>query len=712
MNSVKAILTRLTVCLVFLQLLQQPLFAQDLIGYNYNNYIGVNGIVSNPASIAASRYKVHVNLLTVNAYGGSNAYSFNSKKFFSFKFNNWVEGQDFSKITNNEIKNGWANTDILGPSFLINLKTKGAIGFTTRFRTIVNANNFSSGAFNLVSGADSSIFGMNFHEKNVRVNANAFADVGITYAKILKSKGKTFVKGGFTMKYIKGISSAALTADSVNVNIQDLSSIQRLNGSGSLFYSQNIDRLTQSGSNTDLLTELKNGYGTFGLDLGLVYEHRSGKFDPKYGTLRSLYRTIPYDFRWSISVTDLAFAPVKFKSGTQSANYGLSADNVDIDTFNVRGENMDAYIQRLQAGYLLSKTEANEEFEMALPTTVRTNFDWHISTYFFLNADAMISIRGAKSLKSGNHYISTFSITPRFEKQWYTVYSPLSYNIQKQLNWGAGFRIGPLFAGSGSVLSNLVKTDFTNADAHIGLSIPIYQGARQRKVKRENEEQPAEQPKPVQKPTVKAKTQDRDKDGVNDDVDGCPDVAGMKEYNGCPDTDKDGLADNKDKCPTIAGTFKYNGCPVPDSDNDGVTDEADKCLNVPGPVTNNGCPEIKQEVKKSVASAAKNLFFVTGKATIQTRSYPALNKLANIMRKDSTLSLDIEGHTDSKGNDEANMRLSQARAAAAKRYLVDIGIDPARITTIGYGETQPVATNTTAAGRAANRRIVLKIRNY
>src|SRR5688572_15225486 len=232
MNSVKAILTRLTVCLIFLQLLKQPLVAQDLIGYNYNNYIGVNGIVSNPASIAASRYKVHVNLLTGNAYGGSNAYSFNSKKFFSFKFNNWVEGQDFSKITKNEIKNGWANTDILGPSFLINLKTKGAIGFTTRFRTIVNASNFSSGAFNLVSGADSSIFGMNFNEKNVRAHANAFADVGITYAKILKSKGKTFVKGGFTMKYIKGISSAALTADSLNVNIQDLSTVQNLNGSG------------------------------------------------------------------------------------------------------------------------------------------------------------------------------------------------------------------------------------------------------------------------------------------------------------------------------------------------------------------------------------------------------------------------------------------------------------------------------------------------
>jgi outer membrane protein OmpA-like peptidoglycan-associated protein len=718
MKPGKVFLIRLSACFLLLQMLQSHLVAQDLIGYNYNNYIGVNGIVSNPASIAASRYKVHVNLVTANAYAGSNAYDFNSKKFFKFQFKNWAEGTDYRKDTSNQIKNAWANTDILGPSFLINLKTKGALGFTTRFRTIVNADNFSSGAFSLFGSYDPATFGINYNEKQVNVNASSFADVGITYAKILKHRGKTLLKGGFTMKYIKGISSASMRVDSININIQDLNTIQKLNGGGSLLYADNIDRLTQTGASTDFISELKKGSGTFGLDLGLVYEHRSGKFDPKYGTLKSLYRTIPYDFRWSISVTDLAFAPVKYTSGTQSAYYTLSADNVDKDTFSLRGQSSDVYIQRLQNSYLLSKQEANEAFEMALPTTIRTNFDYHVSTYFFVNADAMISIRGPKSEKIGNHYISTFSLTPRFEKQWYTVYSPVSYDIRKQLNWGAGFRVGPLFAGSGSVLSNLIKTDFRNADAHIGLSVPIYQGTRTRKGKRDIEEKPEEEPRPVAakpapaKPVAKAKVLDRDKDGINDDVDACPDVPGLKEYNGCPDTDKDGVGDNKDKCPTIAGTFKYDGCPVPDSDNDGVTDEADKCPKIPGPVTNNGCPEIKKEIKQTVATAAKNLFFVTGKATIQTRSFPALNKIASILRKDSTLTLDIEGHTDNVGNDEKNMRLSSARAAAAKQYLVEIGIDPARITTTGYGETQPVASNATKEGRAKNRRIVLTLRNY
>jgi outer membrane protein OmpA-like peptidoglycan-associated protein len=289
-------------------------------------------------------------------------------------------------------------------------------------------------------------------------------------------------------------------------------------------------------------------------------------------------------------------------------------------------------------------------------------------------------------------------------------------NIQKQLNWGLGFRVGPLFAGSGSVISNMLKSNLRNIDAHIGLSVPIYYGIREKRSSK-NIEEPTEEPKPApskaapSKPS-KSKGQDRDKDGVTDDKDLCPDLPGPIEDNGCPDTDKDGIKDNKDQCPTKPGFERYNGCPVPDTDNDGVTDEKDKCLTIPGPVTNNGCPEIKQEIKKTVARAAKNLFFYSNKATLQTRSYPALNKLAAILRADSTLSLQIEGHTDNIGNDARNMRLSQQRADAARQYLVDIGIDPRRIGTHGFGETEPVASNTTKEGRAKNRRIVINIKNY
>ena len=309
MKTGKGFLLKLTTSFLIFQFLQNPVIAQDLIGYNYNNYIGVNGIVSNPANIAASRYKFHMNLLTVNAYAGSNAYEFSSKKFFKLQTSNWQEGVDFRKITTDEKKNAWTNLDILGPSFMVNLKTKGALGVTTRFRTIVNAYNFSSGSFNTIGNVDTAVFGKDFSEKNVWMNASSLADVGITYAKIFKNANKNFLKGGFTVKYIQGFANAQLRIDSLDVNITDADNIQKLHGSGSMLYSENIDRLTD-GTAFNPLNEIGFSTGTFGLDLGFVYERRSGKFNPQYGTLKALFREIPYDYRISVSVTDFTLKPI------------------------------------------------------------------------------------------------------------------------------------------------------------------------------------------------------------------------------------------------------------------------------------------------------------------------------------------------------------------------------------------------------------------
>jgi outer membrane protein OmpA-like peptidoglycan-associated protein len=262
--------------------------------------------------------------------------------------------------------------------------------------------------------------------------------------------------------------------------------------------------------------------------------------------------------------------------------------------------------------------------------------------------------------------------------------------------------------------------------------------------------QPAPAPAPVQPAktdTVEKKVQvvkevqvthDRDNDGVTDDKDACPDVPGEVALNGCPDTDKDGIADKDDKCPTVPGIAKYNGCPIPDSDGDGVNDELDKCPTVPGlakyngcpipdsdgdgvndeldkcPATpgkpeNNGCPVIKQDVVKKVAVAAKSIYFLTGKDIIQKISFPKLNMLVNILKTDDELQISIEGHTDNKGKPDVNQKLSAKRAQAVKNYLVKKGIADNRITAQGFGDTKPIAPNTTTVGRSKNRRVELHL---
>lgn len=207
---------------------------------------------------------------------------------------------------------------------------------------------------------------------------------------------------------------------------------------------------------------------------------------------------------------------------------------------------------------------------------------------------------------------------------------------------------------------------------------------------------------------------DSDKDGVADKDDRCPQVAGTQKYAGCPipDTDNDGVNDEEDKCKDVAGLARYNGCPIPDSDNDGVNDEEDKCKDVPGIRENNGCPEIKKEVIEKVKKSARSIYFMTGKDVIDKRSYKGLDYLATMLKEEPTYNLTVEGHTDNTGKDETNEVLSEKRAMAIKNYLVKKGIPEERINTVGYGSSRPVADNNTALGRAQNRRVEMTIRNY
>jgi OmpA-OmpF porin, OOP family len=207
---------------------------------------------------------------------------------------------------------------------------------------------------------------------------------------------------------------------------------------------------------------------------------------------------------------------------------------------------------------------------------------------------------------------------------------------------------------------------------------------------------------------------DTDGDGIIDTEDACPEVAGVKALKGCPDSDKDGVADKDDKCPTVAGPSANNGCPWPDTDKDGVLDKDDKCPTVAGPASNNGCPEVKvvtEEAMKKLNDYAKTILFNSGKSTFQERTYPVLVSITEILKEYPESKFSIEGHTDSDGAAAANQKLSEDRAGAVKTYLVDNGIDASRLSSIGFGETTPVDTNKTAAGKANNRRVEVKLVN-
>ena len=206
---------------------------------------------------------------------------------------------------------------------------------------------------------------------------------------------------------------------------------------------------------------------------------------------------------------------------------------------------------------------------------------------------------------------------------------------------------------------------------------------------------------------------DSDGDGVADKDDMCPNSKGTKANKGCPDSDGDGVVDKDDKCASVAGPAANAGCPWPDTDGDGVLDKDDKCPKVAGVASEMGCPEkvITKEATDAIAFTAKSILFNSGRASFKPGVSKQLNAIVEVMNKYPKATFAIEGHTDSSGSAPLNLRLSEKRANAVKAYLVKNGVDTTRLEAKGYGEGSPVDTNNTRAGRANNRRVEIKVTN-
>jgi OOP family OmpA-OmpF porin len=196
---------------------------------------------------------------------------------------------------------------------------------------------------------------------------------------------------------------------------------------------------------------------------------------------------------------------------------------------------------------------------------------------------------------------------------------------------------------------------------------------------------------------------DTDEDGIEDEADRCPAVKGVAAFAGCPDTDSDGIQDSLDRCPDKAGVVRFAGCP--DTDQDGIEDAEDKCPTVIGIVAEKGCPLLRKEDKKAIVAAVRNIQFETGSATLTAASGPVLEHLAEVLKGYPNYRVAIHGHTDSKGSDKANLKLSEQRALRCVEFLTEKGVARERLGAKGFGERKPLVSNKTPKGRAKNRRV-------
>jgi len=208
---------------------------------------------------------------------------------------------------------------------------------------------------------------------------------------------------------------------------------------------------------------------------------------------------------------------------------------------------------------------------------------------------------------------------------------------------------------------------------------------------------------------------DNDSDGVADVDDKCMNVAGLAENSGCPDvdTDKDGIVDRMDKCPDDfedKDNFQDDdGCPDYDNDGDGIPDTLDNCPKNPGVAETQGCPKTKEITRGQLI--LKGVNFESGKAKLLAGSFKVLDEMVESLREWPEVTIEVQGHTDNTGNPSKNLELSQARAETVRLYMIDKGVDPKRITAVGYGQTRPIADNKSRDGRSRNRRVEISRTN-
>ncbi len=697
--------------------------AQNFTGYQYNNYQTVGGAIFNPANIANSRYKFDINLFSVNAAGGTNAYSVKRSSLFKMNFNDWEEGKDFTKVNSGGKKNAFTNFDLIGPSLMWSIDQKNSVAVTTRVRGLASERNLDNSVFQLMGNSNPDFFNLNLAQNNLRTNVHGFADIGVTYGRVLVENEHHLLKGGVTAKYVVGFIGGSATADDLDVNMKDEYNFNNIRGNINVLYSKGLDQVSSSNNENISWSNLNKSHGV-GFDLGAVYEWRpNGNFADDAENIAWLSKTrSSYKLRASLAVTDIG--SVKYALSNNAKSYHLEGSDLSRDDFDMYdNETIDEYLNRLQIKDLLVAQGLPSSYKVKLPTALHANIDWQAVQNFFVNVNADLNLLGRNSYGAG--YISSIAVTPRYETRWLGVSMPFSYNTYNNFNWGVGFNVGVFYIGSGSILSNLVKKNIGGADAYAGVHIPIYRPKQ--KVK-----------EPVAEATPPPK--DADGDGITDDVDKCPDVKGVAKYNGCPvpdtdgdvindeedkcpnvkgiakyngcpvpDTDGDGINDEEDKCPAVKGVARYQGCPVPDTDGDGINDEEDKCPKVPGVAANAGCPEIKQEVVKKIDQSARKVLFATASDKLLNSSFLALDEVVKVLQDNSDVQMNIDGHTDNTGNATLNKALSEKRAASVKKYIVSKGIDESRLHATGYGDTKPIESNKTAAGRAKNRRVEMKL---
>jgi outer membrane protein OmpA-like peptidoglycan-associated protein len=589
--------------LVLIVSIISQLKAQDFLGLQSSNYAGVTGAYSNPANIVDSRFVVDValvglNLAVDNNYigvkasaakysvkynTGSDANNKSSKGLqVKFKDPSWDNSDpkspgyfknNFKLIDNGKSKAAYASTRIVLPSFLISINRKNAIAFNWSIRNYVNIDGISQDLVDLAySGFEvTRLLNKRLQNHNLSVQQMAWAEYGLSYARVIKADGPHFFKAGITVKLLQGLEAVYFYVRDLDYLVSTKDTISFFKSNVSYGHSDNLNLSSRSNGSSSGGFDPSSRYKFtsspgFGLDLGAVYEWRPDFNEYQYDMdgKSGLYRRDKnkYKVKASLAINDIG--GIRFKKGGLSNNFVADVNRFNVGVFS-KAQDFDSFDSTIKAHPSdFHVDNSKKTFTMIMPTAINAQVDYNIWKPFYINLTANVCNFFQKREAKVYDY-TNISLAPRVENKWFGLSVPISFNTlaakrQDYYSVGATVRLGPLVLGSNDVF-NYVNTDVFGANFYFLLKIPIPYGMKK----------------------------DKDKDGISDRKDKCRTVPGVWEFKGCPDRDGDHVQDSEDKCPDVAGIKELLGCP--DKDGDGITDLEDLCPDTAGLAEFKGCPD-------------------------------------------------------------------------------------------------------------------------
>ncbi|MDR6565314.1 DUF5723 family protein [Chitinophaga ginsengisegetis] len=438
--------------------------AQDLAGFRTSNYAGVTSVFSNPANIADSRYRWDVNLVGVNAGVSNNQLKYKLGDVGSAFGEDTIKSQLFGQ--GKGLTKALVNLAVYTPSVMFNVG-KFSFAVTTRARVVANVTDLdgrlADKIMNDLSATDNLPYNI-ASNSNMRVSVNAWSEYGVSVAREVITVGPHFLKAGVTLKYLAGSMNGTINIDKLHATM-DVDEGQQeaflTNASGKV--GMNFSGMNLSDFKAEDASKMV-GHG-IGAELGVVYEYRPASENV------SEKGSNKYKFRLGLSLMDAG--KIKYerdvtRSGTFTigipANQQFSLQNLQ----DVKLDNYKTELGKYPQYFTPAADNNNADYSVSLPTTLQLDGDYHIHHAFYVNANIQLALTSGDKKPYNTQYYSGFSITPRYDGRIFGFFLPVSYNQLSKLNAGASFRVGPLYLGSGSVLSALLGSSH-QLDGFVGV---------------------------------------------------------------------------------------------------------------------------------------------------------------------------------------------------------------------------------------------------